>query len=510
MLTSAQRVVAGPVVRQGSAASYRALTTAAGEKHVVRTELTGPIGHGINSHDHALLTVGHMTDLHMTDVESPARFEFLNRFDGDPRYRELLTMQRPQETLNAHALAAMVRAMNEIESAPVTASPLDLVLMTGDAIDNAQANEFATFMALFEGGLVSPASGGPEYEGVQAPAWPDEIFWKPDGGEAFRAAYGFPLVPGLLERALRPFEAPGLRLPWLGCNGNHEDLCQGVGVVTPELARLMVGGRKPIGIPEGLDAATALERFVTAPEFFMSGATVAVTPDAARRPVERSRKGRNAYYVHDSGTVRLVVLDSVSRAGGADGCVDRDQLAWLEQRLIEVHSSYIDSAENRVRTDHEDRLVVVATHHPLFAMRNTRVAGAAGGDALRALLHRFGNVIVVLNGHIHMNLVQPHANPAGGGFWEVTTSSLVDWPCQGRVVEVFNAGAGVIAIACTMVDHNGPADPGAAVAPAEMAGLHRQLAFNDPIAGRLTTRAGTLADRNVILTLRAPFPLPHP
>jgi hypothetical protein len=40
-----------------------------------------------------------------------------------------------------------------------------------------------------------------------------------------------------------------------------------------------------------------------------------------------------------------------------------------------------------------------------------------------------------------------------------------------------------------------------------MAGLHRQLAFNDPIAGALTTRAGTSADRNVILTLPAPFPL---
>lgn len=507
MLTSTQRVIAGPVLRDGSSASYRALTTANGEKHMLRTELTGPIGHEIHAHGRALMTIGHLTDLHMTDVESPARFEFLNRFSDDARYRELLTMQRPQEALNAHALAAMVRAMNDIESAPVSASPLEFVLMTGDAIDNAQANEFATFMALFEGGLVSPASGGPEYEGVQAPAWPDEIFWKPDDGDAFRAAYGFPLVPGLLDRALRPFEAPGLRLPWLGCNGNHEDLCQGVGVVTPELARLMVGGRKPIGIPDGLDAATALEKFITAPEFFMGGAAMAVTPDTARHPVERNRIGRNGCYVHDSGAVRLVVLDSASRAGGADGCVDRDQIAWLERRLIEVHSSYIDSSGERMHTDHENRLVVVATHHPLFAMRNTRVPGAAGGDELRTLLHRFGNVILCLNGHIHMNLVQPYGNSAGGGFWEVTTSSLVDWPCQGRVVEVFDAGGGVVAIACTMLDHDGPADPGPAVAPAEMAGLHRQLAFNDPIAARVTTRSGTPADRNVILTVPAPFAL---
>lgn len=486
MLTSVERIVAGPVLRAGTSAPYRGLVSAAGEKHEHRTELMG-IGSDVRAPGKALIAFGQMTDLHMTDVKSPARFEFLNRFASDPRYRELITMQRPQEALNAHSLAAMVRAMNAIGSAPVTGSPLDFILMTGDAIDNGQANEFSTFMTLFEGGRVCSGSGGPGYEGVQAPAWPDEISWKPDGGDAFRAAYGFPLVPGLLDRALEPFEAPGLRLPWLGANGNHEDLCQGVGVVTPELARLMVAGRKPIGIPDGLNASTALEDFVVRPEFFMSGATVSVTPDAARHPLERNRKGRSGYYVHDSGVVRVIVLNTACVAGGADGCVDREQFAWLEQRLIEAHD--------------EQRVVVVAMHHPLFTMRNTRVPGAAGGEELRRLLHRFGNVVLCLNGHIHMNLVQPHPNPDGGGFWEVTTSSLVDWPCQGRVVEIFDAGRGEVAIACTMVDHDGPADPGAAVSSAEMAGLHRQLALNDPIAGQVTTRAGMPPDRNVILSV---------
>ena len=97
----------------------------------------------------------------------------------------------------------MVRAINAIEAAPVSGSPIELLVMTGDAIDNAQANEFATYTALFEGGMVNPASGGIEIESVQSPGWPDGIFWKPDGGgfcpDHFRVAYGFPLVPGLLE-----------------------------------------------------------------------------------------------------------------------------------------------------------------------------------------------------------------------------------------------------------------------------------------------------------------------
>ncbi len=525
----------GPVLRTGSSTSYRSLVRAEGERHAVRTELTGPAGQDVRARGKALLAIGHMTDLHVTDVESPARFEFLNRFAGDARFRELLTMQRPQEALNAHAIAAMVRSMNAIESAPVTGSPVELLVMTGDAIDNAQTNEFATFLALFEGGMVSPNSGGPEIESVQSPGWPDDIFWKPDGSrfgtDKFRLAHGFPLVPGLLDRAMRPFESEGLRVPWIGCHGNHEELCQGVGLVNPELARAMVAGRKPIGVPDGLDAATALETFVMRPQHFMSGATVAVTADAGRRPLDigafveahfrpgatpdghvftpTNRRDRSANYTHDTGAVRLIVLDTACRGGGADGCLDRDQLAWLEDRLIEVHEVYTNASGESVRTGNANRLVVIASHHPLFTLRNYRLPGAAQADELLRMLHRFANVILCLNGHIHMNLVQPHANREGpsAGFWEVTTSSIVDWPCQGRVVEIFDAGGGRLAIACTMVDHDGPADPGPALAPSEMAGLHRELAFNDPIAGVLTTRAGTSADRNVILTLPAPFPL---
>jgi len=81
-----------------------------------------------------------------------------------------------------------------------------------------------------------------------------------------------------------------LRLPWIGCHGNHEELCQGVGVVTPEIAQAMVGGRKPIALGEGFNPANAVELFVTRPEAFMSGTTVAITLDAWRRPARLHHK----------------------------------------------------------------------------------------------------------------------------------------------------------------------------------------------------------------------------
>ncbi len=86
----------------------------------------------------------------------------------------------------------------------------------------------------------------------------------------------------------------------------------------------------------------------------------------------------------------------------------------------------------------------------------------------------------------------------------MTTCSVVDWPCQARVVELFEAGADLLAIACTMVDHDGSADPAGADEPAELAGLHRELAGNVPIAGFDSGRAGGPLDRNVILPIRRP------
>ena len=467
----------------------------------------------------------------MTDVESPARFEFINREYADPRCRELLPMQRAQEALNAHAIDAMVRTLNEVAGGPVTGGPLELVVFTGDGVDNVQGNELDAFIGLLEGGLVSPNSGGPGYEGVQAAGWPDDFLWKPDGSEmgqdVHQSAFGFPQIPGLIERALQPLQAAGLSLPWLGCHGNHEEVCQGVGVVNPALAAATIRTRKPLRLPDGLDPDRIVETFVARPEVFMTGPYVDVTSDPARRPFaldefvdahlrsrarpsghgfsEENRERGTAYYVHDTPAVRFITLDTACPAGGAQGCITADQLHWLERRLEEAHSSFRSRGGATVRTGREDRLVVILSHHGFDSLTNQRTHQAAPGSdhvdrgQLLETLLRFSNVVLWLNGHIHANRVQPRPDQSGqgGGFWEVTTASLVDWPCQGRVVELSDIGDGMLAIACTMVDHQG----------SELAGLHRELAGNAPAGGFTAGRAGTPLDRNVILPLRAAFAL---
>jgi hypothetical protein len=120
-------------------------------------------------------------------------------------------------------------------------------------------------------------------------------------------------------------------------------------------------------------------------------------------------------------------------------------------------------------------------------------------------VHAEGNVVLGLNGHIHANEIRPRPDARrDGGFWEVTTCSLVDWPCQARLVELFEAGDGLLAIGCTMIDHDGAADPAGSLEPAQLAGLHRELAGNAPFAGFDSGRDGAPMDRNVILPVRWP------
>jgi hypothetical protein len=138
--------------------------------------------------------------------------------------------------------------------------------------------------------------------------------------------------------------------------------------------------------------------------------------------------------------------------------------------------------------------VVLLSHHGYETLDNRRAERRAG--ELLALLLRFPNVVLWLNGHIHANRITPRHDPrVGHGLWEVTTSSLVDWPCQARLVEIFRTRGDLLAIACTMLDHDG----------AGLAGLHRELAGNVPRSGFDSSRPGTPADRNAILLLPRPF-----
>ncbi|MFK5583264.1 TIGR03767 family metallophosphoesterase [Serinicoccus sp. LYQ131] len=504
-------VVRGEVLTQGSVAAYHGLSLGAPERHIVRTDL---VGGTLAERPRSLWHVAHLTDVQLIDAQSPSRVEAVHELGRRPETRLMLPMQRPQELLAAHATEMLVRRLNEHPGSAVTGAPLQAVMTTGDNIDNMQHNELVAFLRLFSGGTVDLDSGGTAYQGFQDGSV--DWAWAPeDPHNRWGREHGFPTVPGLLARSLQPLAASGLEIPWLTCFGNHDGLIQGRVPAGPELVDITLGHRKVTRV-----RAEDVADFTGDPLPAFAELGREVTPDARRRPVdragyvaahwdrglpdghgftERNLADGTAYYSHRGVEgVRLVVLDTTNPAGVFEGSIDQEQLAWLREEL-------------RAATE-ADELVVVASHHPRSSMTNdllpadaddataARVLGEEVGELLLAHPH----VVAWFSGHIHRNRVQAHRGPDGGGYWEVSTSSIMDWPTQGRLVELLDHGGELLSLRLTILDHTGPLRPTSVETVADLAGWHRALAANDPHGVGGFEAHGTPTDRNVELLLPDP------
>jgi len=531
------------VIVRGAAGAggYAPLVSGPGEPYLRRAELGGLPSGGTNAR--VLACFAQLTDIHVMDVQSPARFEYFDSYGSLPGLSGLISAYRPNELLSAQVGDAMVSRLRQVQRGPSTGHPLQFAIVTGDNTDNCQFNELRWYIDLLDGQTVRPDSGDlTRYEGVMDDVAPDPYYWHPESGfGAPSSVFGFPAVPGLLDAARAPFQATGVGVPWYAAYGNHDGLVQGSVPRTPLLQQLATGPLKLTGLPPSILAQSIGEQVAflvgllredpAAVSLELSqGSRRIVTPDPNRRVVDRTTtvtehfntsgtpvghgftaanvSQATAYYTFDVGLVRGVVLDTVVSAGGADGSLDPGQFSWLESQLQTVSSRWLSPGGDIVtHPGRRDKLAVVFSHHTVGTMSNVPAGSdRIGGDEVAALLLRYPNAVLWVNGHTHRNQVVPHARTdgaaIGGGFWELNTAAHIDWPEQSRIVEIVDNLDGTLSVFGTILDHAGPVARGGLSTTTALAALSRELAAND-WQDRTDFRRGSIGDRNVELVVPA-------
>jgi hypothetical protein len=262
----------------------------------------------------------------------------------------------------------------------------------------------------------------------------------------------------------------------------------------------------------------------------------------ANRPPEAERNNDGYYSFSPKPGLRFVVLDTITDECGSEFCsegsIDDTQFQWMRGQMAaaEAAGQYaIFFGHHTLRTTRFPS--TDASEEPLhFGQRVDRRNPAnpqspGGGETLEELFCESPAVLGYVAGHEHANYVERHdcaddqppppicavpgacRNPH---FWQISTAAHIDWPQQARMIELVRLGSNM-SFVLTVLDHNGPANPGgpppenedSGHAPDDvtrLAAIGREIAYND-YQGDRGARGGR-QDRNVILPTDRPPPVP--
>jgi metallophosphoesterase (TIGR03767 family) len=517
-------------ILQGSVqkGSYRTLIIGPGDPYLPRLDvLKKAASVGRAAARRSLLYLGHLSDLHVIDAQSPGRIEPMIV----QAHSAWGSAFHPQDPMSPHTTAAMVKSFSEARYSPLTGAPMGAAIVTGDSADMHSTLELRWYIDLMDGLSVDPATSGPRFEGVQA--WADAVWayrpGNPSGGSF--GAYGFPRLPDLLADAIaRPVESAGLPAPWYAVYGNHDTLLLGTFGLSPQLRSLAIGDQKSYtleatstsilggyastgsAVQQGLDAlgiglgrpgfrrvtANRSRDLFEQRDFMAEHFRTQKTPGPVGHGFTKHNldSGETWWKADLTPQIRAFGLDTCNQVAGPDGAVPEVQFRWLESELRAAQA--------------QNKLVLIFSHHNSLTLENRAqrpgdTSKLYGADEFIDLLLRYPVVIGWLNGHTHLNQILAHTSDRGG-FWEITTASCIDFPQQQQVVEILDNRDGTISLFTTVLDHASPASPGTSGSAASLAARSREFAAND-WAESPAMRRGSPLDRNTELLLPAPFDL---
>jgi metallophosphoesterase (TIGR03768 family) len=451
---------------------YSAWQTGPGEDVGRRLDLM-PTGYKRAPNATRLLSFFAMSDIHITDKESPAQAFYIGwsaAFGAGAT--PFSSAYSPVILSTTHVLDAAIRAVNTLHRK----TPFDFGIFLGDAVNNGQYNELRWYIDVIDGKYITPSSGA--HRGA------DTIDYQ------------------------KPYQAAGLdpSIPWYQNIGNHDQFWSGVNYPNEKIMKALIGseimntGADPadsnsvnlkgafMGVVDGTTSyglivgAGLTEEFQTTPTVVadLNRHALATTSSASLDWMKEffnstsSPKGHGftqsnldddfACYTFEPKAdlpLKVIVLDdtaklnipSVGQEYYAKGAIDQKRFDWLVNELQKGQDA--------------GQLMIVATHIPINPQRGLFNAikvklfaafpfSLKTDEELIATLHNYPNLILLIAGHAHRNVVTPQPSPdpahPENGFWEVETPSLRDFPQQFRTFDIRRNSDNTVSIVATSVD----------------------------------------------------------
>lgn len=265
-----------------------------------------------------------------------------------------------------------------------------------------------------------------------------------------------------------------LAMPWYVAFGNHDGTLRGVIAADAGVNEAMFAS--------GRHYMTRQHEFID--EFFFTERVPGPLGHGFNFAEFERREDQNprndGYYAFDAGNgqLRMIVLNTLldgsdprlptdmlrNPFGLSDGSVDAEQFAWLQAELAEAAAN--------------DQLVMVFSHHADLTFAEFGMFAPfippqdVGAAELDAELASWPNVIAWVAGHTHLHRLRAFRveNGVGSngvieaaveckgpspchGFWQIETASLIDYPQEQRLIEVFDNGDGTGSIRTPVLTH---------------------------------------------------------
>jgi hypothetical protein len=259
-------------------------------------------------------------------------------------------------------------------------------------------------------------------------------------------------------------------------------MCQGTSLISEQLHLAAIGDRKALFPPDGFEPDDALTLFVDEPEAFLGIRERHVTADPSRRAISLQE------WVAAHAMAGALGWSGSTPTGRADTVVHLESFSLV---MLDTNHPHADD-EVLAEADRDGRLVVIASHHGPDSLVNER-----GDDPDRLLaaplldvVHRHPCVVLWLTGHRHIHRITPRPG-ASGGFWEITTASIIDWPCERRTIELNRYTDGTVEVVTRVQAHAAP--------EGSLAWWHRDLARRFGGSQIRGAMAGSELDRDVRL-----------